>query len=31
MRQECLNKDWFMCLKDTRFKIEAWRIRYNQR
>lgn len=31
LRQECLNKNWFMSLEDARCKIEAWRIHYNQR
>jgi len=30
LRQEYLNKNWFMSLKDARCKIEAWRIHYNQ-
>ena len=31
LRQECLNENWFMSLEDTRCKIEAWRVHYNQR
>ncbi|WP_420799056.1 integrase core domain-containing protein [Klebsiella pasteurii] len=31
LRQECLNENWFMYLEDARYKIEAWRVHYNQR
>jgi putative transposase len=30
MRQECLNKHWFVNLLDVRHKIEAWRGFYNE-
>jgi len=30
LRQECLNGNWFMSMKDARYKIGAWRIHYNQ-
>ena len=29
-RDECLNEHWFTSLHDARFKIEAWRKRYNE-
>ncbi|WP_243733525.1 transposase [Raoultella sp. BIGb0149] len=29
--QEYLNENWFMSLEDARYKIEAWRLHYNQR
>ena len=29
LRQECLNENWFLSLKDARDKIEAWRQDYN--
>lgn len=28
-REECLNENWFLDLKDAQAKIEAWRIDYN--
>jgi putative transposase len=28
-RDECLNENWFLDLKDARRKIEAWRVDYN--
>lgn len=28
-RDECLNEQWFISLKDVREKIEAWREEYN--
>lgn len=31
LRQECLNENWFMSLKDAWCKIEAWRKHYNQK
>lgn len=30
LRQECLNEHWFLSLSDTRSKIEAWRLFYNE-
>jgi putative transposase len=30
VRQECLNRSWFLCLEDARAKIEAWRGEYNE-
>lgn len=30
LRQECLNKHWFLSLDDARAKIEAWRWDYNE-
>ncbi len=30
LRQECLNKHWFMSLDDAQDKIEAWRRHYNE-
>jgi putative transposase len=30
LRQECLNKHWFMSLQDARHKIESWRGFYNE-
>lgn len=30
LRQECLNEHWFLSLRDTRSKIEAWRRFYNE-
>jgi len=29
-RDECLNMNWFLSLKDAREKIEAWRRDYNE-
>ena len=29
-RDECLNANWFVSLRDARRKIEAWRLEYNQ-
>ena len=29
VRQECLNRSWFLCLEDARAKIEAWRREYD--
>jgi putative transposase len=29
-RNECLNVNWFLSLEDARYKIEAWRIDYNE-
>lgn len=31
LREECLNENGFMSLEDTRCKIEALRLHYNQR
>lgn len=28
-REECLNENWFLDLKDAQTKIEAWRLDYN--
>ena len=28
-RQECLNQEWFTCLKEARLLIEKWRLDYN--
>lgn len=28
-RQECLNENWFLSLKDAREKVESWRNNYN--
>jgi putative transposase len=30
LRDECLNENWFITLKDARETIEAWRIDYNE-
>ena len=30
MRDECLNQNWFITLKDAREVLEAWRIDYNE-
>jgi putative transposase len=30
LRDECLNENWFVTLKDTREATEAWRIDYNE-
>ena len=30
MRDECLNENWFISLKQTRDVIESWRIDYNE-
>jgi len=30
LRDECLNVNWFLSLKDARDKIEAWRMGYNE-
>ena len=30
LRDECLNENWFVTLKDARETIEAWRIDYNE-
>ncbi len=30
LRDECLNKNWFMSLEHARRVIEEWRIEYNQ-
>jgi len=30
LRDECLNENWFITLKDAREAIEAWRIDYNE-
>jgi putative transposase len=30
LRDECLNQNWFITLKDAREVIEAWRIDYNE-
>jgi len=31
LRDECLNENWFITLKDAREAIEAWRIDYNEK
>jgi len=28
-RDECLNVNWFLSMKDAQDKIEAWRVEYN--
>jgi putative transposase len=28
-REECLNQEWFTCLKEARLLIEKWRVDYN--
>ena len=30
-RDECLNVNWFLSIEDAREKIEAWRVKYNNR
>ncbi|RPJ64093.1 MAG: transposase [Dehalococcoidia bacterium] len=30
MRDECLNEDWFVTLRDVRLAEEVWRIDYNE-
>ncbi len=30
LRQECLNENWFLSLKDAQTKIENWRKHYNE-
>ncbi|QHD69752.1 transposase [Sphingobium yanoikuyae] len=30
LRDECLNKHWFLSLDDARSKIEAWRTDFNE-
>jgi putative transposase len=29
LRNECLNLEWFTCLKEARYVLEQWRIQYN--
>ncbi len=29
-RDECLNTNWFLSLRDPKEKIESWRLEYNQ-
>jgi putative transposase len=31
LRDECLNANWFLNLKDARRKIESWRQEYNSK
>jgi len=30
LRDECLNTNWFLSIEDAQYKLEAWRVDYNQ-